>query len=52
MPEIRAPIALSSSARAVISASRAQFSSTVVPAASVAAIITFSVPVTDGTWKR
>ena len=45
-PLIFAPIALRHSARSTTSGSRAAFSSTVTPSASVAAIITFSVPVT------
>jgi hypothetical protein len=46
MPSIFAPIFTSSSARSVTSGSRAAFSSTVSPSASVAAISRFSVPVT------
>ena len=45
-PSIRAPIAISISARSGISGSCAAFSSTVSPSASVAAISRFSVPVT------
>ncbi len=45
-PSMRAPIAESSRARSVTSGSRAAFSMTVVPSASAAAIIRFSVPVT------
>ncbi len=45
-PVIRAPIATSTSARSTTSGSRAAFSIVVVPSASVAAIIRFSVPVT------
>jgi len=45
-PEIFAPIAPRQRARSTISGSRAAFSSVVVPEASVAAIIRFSVPVT------
>ncbi len=51
-PEIRAPMALRRLARSTTSGSRAQFSSTVVPRASTAAISTFSVPVTVGMSKR
>ncbi len=43
---MRAPMRTSAVARSEISGSRAQFSSTVRPSASAAAIITFSVPVT------
>ncbi len=46
MPSIFAPIATSRLARSVTSGSRAAFSSTVSPSASVAAISRFSVPVT------
>ena len=46
MPLIFAPIMLRQLARSTTSGSSAQLSSTVVPLASVAAIITFSVPVT------
>ena len=46
IPPICAPIALRHSARSTTSGSRAAFSITVVPSASVAAIIRFSVPVT------
>ena len=45
-PSIFAPSALRHSARSVTSGSIAAFSSTVVPSASVAAAMTFSVPVT------
>ena len=45
-PAMRAPIATRQRARSTTSGSRAAFSSTVVPSASVAAIIRFSVPVT------
>ena len=45
-PEICAPIAVSSRARSTTSGSRAAFTSRVVPRASVAASMTFSVPVT------
>src|ERR1035441_8771598 len=45
-PSIFAPIAMSSAARSVTSGSRAQFSKTVSPSASVAAISRSSVPVT------
>ena len=45
-PSMRAPIAVRQRARSTISGSRAAFSSVVVPCASVAAIIRFSVPVT------
>ena len=51
-PEMRAPMAMRRLARSTTSGSRAQFSSTVVPRARVAAIITFSVPVTVGMSKR
>ncbi len=51
-PCTRAPMALSIWASAVTSGSRAQFSSTVRPSASTAAIIRFSVPVTVGRSKR
>jgi hypothetical protein len=43
---MRAPIAQRQRARSTTSGSRAAFSSTVVPSASVAAISRFSVPVT------
>ena len=45
-PEICAPIATRQFARSTTSGSRAAFSITVSPSASVAAIIRFSVPVT------
>jgi hypothetical protein len=45
-PWIRAPIFTSSSARSMISGSCAALRITVSPSAMVAAIITFSVPVT------
>ncbi len=45
-PSMRAPMAISISARSGISGSRAAFSSTVSPSASVAAMSRFSVPVT------
>jgi hypothetical protein len=45
-PTMRAPMALSSPARSLTSGSRAAFSMTVVPWASAAAIMRFSVPVT------
>ncbi len=45
-PSILAPIAARQRARSTTSGSRAAFSSTVVPSASAAAIIRFSVPVT------
>ena len=45
-PWIRAPMAVSSVARSTTSGSRAAFSMTVVPSASAAAIMRFSVPVT------
>ncbi len=45
-PLTRAPIALRQFARSTTSGSRAAFASTVVPSASAAAIIRFSVPVT------
>ena len=45
-PSIRAPILLRTLASSSTSGSRAQFSRTVRPLASTAAIITFSVPVT------
>jgi hypothetical protein len=45
-PSIFPPIRLRSAARSVTSGSQAAFSRTVVPSASVAAIIRFSVPVT------
>ena len=47
-PWMRAPIAFRASASAITSGSRAQFSSTVRPSASDAAIMRFSVPVTVG----
>ena len=50
-PSMRAPMAVSSRARSPISGSMAAFSSTVSPSARAAAIIRFSVPVTDGTSK-
>ena len=46
-PEMRAPIAFRHSASSTTSGSRAAFWITVVPSASAAAIIRFSVPVTD-----
>src|SRR6186997_392479 len=45
-PRILAPMALRKSARSTTSGSRAAFSITVSPSASVAAITRFSVPVT------
>ena len=45
-PATRAPIAFRAFARSTTSGSRAAFSMTVSPSASVAAIIRFSVPVT------
>ena len=45
-PSMRAPMAARSRARSATSGSRAAFSSTVVPSASAAAIMRFSVPVT------
>ena len=45
-PSMCAPIAIRQLARSTTSGSIAQFSSTVVPLASAAAISTFSVPVT------
>ena len=45
-PSMRAPIETRSRARSPTSGSRAALSSTVVPSASTAAIIRFSVPVT------
>ncbi len=45
-PSIRAPISTSRRARSLTSGSRAAFTMTVVPSASAAAIIRFSVPVT------
>ena len=45
-PAMRAPIAVRKPARSTTSGSRAAFSITVFPRASVAAIIRFSVPVT------
>ncbi len=45
-PRIFAPIAFRKFARSTTSGSRAAFSSTVCPSASVAAIMRFSVPVT------
>ncbi len=45
-PVMRAPIAFSMVARFVTSGSRAAFTSRVVPRASTAASMTFSVPVT------
>ena len=56
-PWMRAPIVLSTRASSSTSGSRAAFSRTVVPSASTAAIITFSVPVTvimsnADAWRR
>ncbi len=48
-PPMRAPIAVRQRARSTTSGSRAAFSRTVVPSASVAAISRFSVPVTVAT---
>ena len=47
-PSMRAPMRVSTAASAVTSGSRAQFSSTVRPSASAAAMTRFSVPVTVG----
>ena len=52
MPFTRAPIWVKASARSTTSGSQAALSMTVVPLASTAAIIIFSVPVTVGLGKR